>query len=162
MNAGSIPAPPTMTPGLLKDKVRVSKSGCWEWLKSTNSAGYGQITINKKYWLAHRYALSCVTEVKPSDVVRHLCHNPKCCNPEHLVVGSHKDNYNDSLDTHTKAAEARRGKWSIQGVVYKTCREAAEATGLSMGGLTKHTKNGVFQVDEYRKSCKIAGWEPKI
>ena len=29
-------------------------------------------------------------------IVRHKCHNPKCCNPEHLQIGTHKDNWNDS------------------------------------------------------------------
>ena len=151
-----------MTLDRLKDKVKVTESGCWEWLKSTNSAGYGQITINKKYWLTHRYARSCVTEVKSSDVVRHLCHNTKCCNPEHLAVGSHKDNFSDSLEIHMKAAEARRGSWSILGVSYKTCRDAVKSTGISMGALTKHTKDGIFQVEAYREACHYARCKPKI
>lgn len=32
---------------LIKTKVLILSSGCWEWQRSTNSAGYGQLTINK-------------------------------------------------------------------------------------------------------------------
>lgn len=30
-------------------------TGCWNWQKSVTSAGYGQLTENKKYWTTHRY-----------------------------------------------------------------------------------------------------------
>lgn len=39
----------------IKSSVTISDAGCWEWQKSCNSAGYGQLTEDKKYWLAHRY-----------------------------------------------------------------------------------------------------------
>lgn len=142
--------------------IKVTPTECWEWQKSTNSAGYGQLTVNKKYWTAHRYALSCTTEVKETDVVRHKCHNTKCCNPEHLIVGTHKDNYEDSKDKHLSSSTKRRHIWSINGVSYATCREAVLLTGLSITTIIKHTTNGVFDLDSYRKNCKIANWKPKL
>lgn len=32
------------------------------------------------------------------DISRHLCHTPKCINPDHLVAGTHADNAQDKID----------------------------------------------------------------
>ena len=147
---------------LIKNKIEVLPSGCWQWKKSTNSAGYGQLTVNKTYWLAHRYALSCVQDVLPTDVVRHMCHNPKCCNPEHLKIGTHQDNWHDSAAVHIKAQEKLRATWEVDGVLYGTCREAVSKTGVSMNSIIKHTKNGVFDKNAYIKACYISRCKPRI
>ena len=140
----------------------LNTDGCWVWAKSTNSSGYGQLIVGGKHWTAHRYSLSCVREVKSSDIVRHSCHNKKCCNPEHLKVGSHKDNYRDSFEKHAIAGMRARLRWDIAGVVYSTCREAVAATGLSMPTLIKYTEAGSFNISKYREGCRIAGWKPKV
>lgn len=72
---------------------------CWIWQLSNNAQGYGNVSIKHRTGRAH--ILSC--EVKygrrahKGEVVRHLCNNPPCCNPCHVVFGSHKDNSRDSL-----------------------------------------------------------------
>jgi len=48
-------------------------------------------------WEAYRF-IYCVLnkEIASSDhVIRHRCHNRKCVNPEHLVIGSQADNKRD-------------------------------------------------------------------
>ena len=141
--------------------IKKDSIGCWVWQRSCNSAGYGQLTENKVYWLAHRYAYSCVNQdLKSSDVVRHQCHNPKCCNPNHLLVGTHKDNWEDSRELHLATSAKRRKKWIVNGVRYGTIREASAGTGLSQGALTKHTVEGVFNIDSYVKACSIARVTP--
>lgn len=144
------------------DKVKVTQAGCWEWQKSKSSTGYGQLTVRKKYWSAHRYAYACFNTLKETDVVRHICHNQICCNPEHLRVGTAKDNYYDSLGKHQKAAKLRRGTWIVEGIAYPTIREAVKQTGLAIETLLKHTHNGVFNTESYRAGCKIAGKQPKV
>ena len=141
----------------------VDKNGCWIWQKSCNSAGYGQLTENKVYWLAHRYAYACLNpEIKSTDVIRHQCHTSKCCNPNHLLSGSHQDNWYDSAEIHREKSSLRRSRWSIQEIEYSTMREAQKATGISMGALNKHTIDGIFDVIGYRKACKTANCIPKI
>lgn len=147
---------------LIHKNVKISQNGCWEWQKSVNSAGYGQLTVGKKYWTAHRYALSCVLNVKADDIVRHKCHNTKCCNPDHLAVGTSKDNYDDSREKHLAAAARARHIWSINGILYKTCREAALLTGLPIATVLKYTKNGLFDVESYRAGCRIANCNPRF
>lgn len=147
----------------IKQNVEIKNNGCWEWNKSTCSSGYGQLTENKKYWLAHRYSYSCCYgEIGKGKVIRHTCHNPKCCNPKHLISGTQADNWNDSRVKNIISMKKRRGNWEICGVKYRTCREASDKTGISLAAIVKHTKNGVFDVVEYRRKCKIAAWTPKV
>ena len=148
----------------LLSSVKVSpESECWIWKRSTNSAGYGQLTVNKRYWLAHRYSYYLhFGSIESSDIVRHLCHNCRCVNPSHLCTGSNKDNYWDSRSLHLNSALNRRKKWIINDVTYKTCREAHFFTGISYNSLIKHTTNEVFDVEAYRSNCAKSGVLPKI
>ena len=146
----------------IKSNTTISTKGCWVWGKSCNSAGYGQFRENKIYWLAHRYAYACNNVLDGTSVVRHMCHNRRCCNPAHLVAGTHKDNWRDSIETHTKASTKRRKTWIVNGTVYNTIREAVKETKLTMQSLVKHTENGVFQTQKYREACKIANKIPKV
>lgn len=145
------------------NNVHMQENGCWIWKKSKTSAGYGQLTEKGKYWTTHRYVYTLVNGDIPDDlVVRHVCHNPACCNPEHLLIGTHKQNYNDSVDNHNAAQAKRRKKWEVNGVEYNTCREAVKLTSLTMHSLLKFTENCVFNIEKYRNACKVAGWKPKI
>ena len=144
----------------IKDNITIMSNGCWEWQKSCNSAGYGQLTENKTYWLAHRYTYACFKILAPDDVIRHLCHNPKCCNPEHLLCGSHSDNWYDSETAHRLAASQRRKTWVVGGVSYDTINEASKKTGLSLSSLVKYTINGFFDSEAYIKGCNKANVIP--
>lgn len=143
--------------------VIIDNNGCWIWQKSCNSAGYGQLTENKKYWLAHRYAYACVnSNLNDNLVIRHICHNTKCCNPDHLVLGTQKDNYHDSIEKHKEADSKKRSIWIINNITYTTIRDASEKTGISQNSLTKYTINGVFDINSYRLGCKKANVKPKV
>lgn len=146
----------------IKNNTTISDTGCWEWQKSCNSAGYGQLTENKKYWSAHRYAYACKNTLSDGDVVRHTCHNRKCCNPEHLKIGTHKDNWEDSKDLHLESASKRRKKWTINGTKYSSVREASQRTGLHQGTIIKYTTEGVFDINSYLAGCKKANVAPKL
>lgn len=147
----------------IKSNSHIDEKGCWVWGKSKTSAGYGQLTEKGKYWTAHVYSFCCFNAIpNPGEVVRHSCHNRACCNPSHLKLGSYKDNYKDSLDLHKKTAAKRRKKWEVNGVVYSTQREAVKGTGICMNSIQKYTVDGVFDLEAYRSSCKVAGWAPKI
>lgn len=153
-----------MTLDFIKENVIIDPiTKCWNWNKSLTSAGYGQFTYKKVYWLTHRYVYQLLNgPINNKLLIRHLCHNRKCCNPEHLLIGTSKDNWHDSEEIHRLSAKNRRHTWIINNKSYKTFKEAIKATGLSNSSLSKYTINGVFNTVEYRKACKIANYKPKV
>ena len=74
-------------------------SDCINWSKGIGSDGYGLTKRNNKLYRAHRLAYCDYHNIDHSDIkgqlVRHTCDNPKCVNPEHLVIGTHQDNMDD-------------------------------------------------------------------
>ena len=83
----------------LQDAITLNETnGCWEWKKSTFKGGYGAITINGKQFSAHRASYECfVGEIPEGLHVLHKCDNPRCINPDHLWVGTHKENMLDKM-----------------------------------------------------------------
>lgn len=69
---------------------------CTEFMGYRNSNGYGELTIDRKFVLAHRlsYELS-FGPIPDGLIVRHKCDNPPCVDPDHLEVGTQSDNLRD-------------------------------------------------------------------
>lgn len=81
-------------------KYEISPSGCWNWLGKVNSHGYGVITNEGRYTRAHRAMFFMLNpDADSSMVVMHRCDNPRCVNPDHLALGTPRDNV---LDMHSK------------------------------------------------------------
>ena len=98
----------------------VNKSGdCWIWTGSLEH-GYGQLRLNfKKNMYAHRLSYEMHKGKIPKGLcVRHSCHNKACVNPEHLSVGTWKDNSEDSVSAgrQAKGADLPQAKLTIQEV----------------------------------------------
>lgn len=74
-------------------------TGCLEWLAGCYPTGYGCFGVgNHRNRLAHRIAWELANGPIPAGlVVRHMCHNRRCVNPAHLLIGTQADNIHDMI-----------------------------------------------------------------
>ena len=78
------------------EKVHKTDS-CWKWTGATNGT-YGCIYTHgeRLNTYAHRVSYEIHNgEIPDGMLVMHSCDNPLCVNPDHLSVGTYKDNAQD-------------------------------------------------------------------
>lgn len=83
---------------------------CWDWRGSRNDSGYGTMSYKAKEVYVHRFSYEYHNGPIPDGlIVRHKCDNPSCWNPDHLLVGTHKDNAADKMERGRHPRIAIRG-----------------------------------------------------
>lgn len=94
--------------------VKVS-GDCWIWTGSYGSDGYGVIGIGRKQFRTHRVSFE-IFSGKCADglLVCHKCDDPRCVNPEHLFVGTPKDNTQDMI--------AKGRKYKMENTNHPLCK----------------------------------------
>lgn len=75
---------------------------CWEWPHIRDDFGYGRVYFvkNKKQITERTHRVSYRLNkgpITPGMYVLHTCDNPACWNPEHLYLGTYKDNSRDQV-----------------------------------------------------------------
>lgn len=84
----------------LEDKsVFIPFSGCQIWIGPSVPRGYGVISKNGRQTYTHRVAWELVNGPIPFGMqVLHDCDVPSCINPDHLHIGTHKDNMREKSE----------------------------------------------------------------
>lgn len=92
---------------------------CWEWQKGLKTGGYASYAftskrLNKLIQIGGHRAIALIKYqvLESEDFAMHTCDNPKCCNPEHIIKGSCKQNTQDAclngLIKHAKGSQHGR------------------------------------------------------
>ncbi len=142
-------------------KIIKRENGCWEWTGAKSGGDgrekfkYGYIRINGKSKRVHRvlYKLINKTDLK-NQLLCHRCDNPLCVNPEHLFVGTHKDNSDDMFskkrdyhprgeNNHSKLKEVdvlKIRQLSSEGMSYPQISSLYGVTNSTVGSIVRREK----------------------
>jgi hypothetical protein len=96
-------------------KIPNMEEPCWTWTgprQEKNLDRYGKVTYGGYTYLAHRISYEIFNEeISDGKLVCHHCDNPSCCKPDHLFIGTRKDNAQDYL---SKFKFPKRGRHPTQ------------------------------------------------
>ena len=134
------------------------KTGCWEWTKTINPGGYGITYKKNKPTVASRASWELYKGNIPKGmVVCHRCDNRKCVNPDHLFVGTQKENIQDALSKNRFSTGERNGSAKLNHKkveeirnctrVFETKKEEAKFFGVSRKTIYSIKRNLTWRDD---------------
>lgn len=119
----------------LKEWTVEGVSGCWNWMGAVHKkTGYGIFRRKggSSGHSAHRMAWELWNGPVPEGLcVCHKCDNPRCCNPDHLFIGTHKDNSEDMVRKGRHGAKTTMTKEMAEQIINYPA--GLEATRLRFG-----------------------------
>jgi hypothetical protein len=127
---------------------------CWVWTGNTSRRGYGSLQEGgrgSKTISAHRYSYEVHRGPIPDGlVVMHSCDNPSCVNPDHLSVGTYRENTQDMIRKGRKRTVAPtgtgNGKSKLNDDLVRYIRQNKEKSHASLArelGLSQNCIRGV-------------------
>ena len=88
-------------------------TGCWNCTShkpDIGKRGYFSCRLDGYHYL-HRYMYAQqYGNIASEDIIRHICDNSLCINPEHLLKGTHSDNVQDRVSRNRSAKGINHGR----------------------------------------------------
>ena len=84
-----------------KINYEIDDNNCWNIISGSykEKQGYHLISISNKRIRAHRAMYMAINGNIPYGmIIRHTCDNRDCINPDHLIIGTKKDNTQDMIN----------------------------------------------------------------
>lgn len=121
---------------------------CWLWIGSNDGKrGYGKFSYIGKRFNSHRFSYMVHKgEIPKGMCVCHSCDVPSCINPEHLFIGTYKQNSQDMVDkgrqNSVKGTKQGLSKLTEEQVLeirkkYIYCKNRILSSGYSIPKLSK-------------------------
>jgi hypothetical protein len=126
---------------------------CWVWQGMIDKHGYGSVTYQYRVKRVHRLAWELTHGPIPDGLsVLHTCDNRVCYNPDHLWLGTQKDNMRDMVakgrarqGTHLSSPGEKHPMAKLTAVQVTEIRERYAAGGITL--LTLGAEYGVTETN---------------
>lgn len=134
------------------DHYSEQRGACREWVGARFESGYGLIRLEGRTRRAHRVSYESVYGPIPDGLmVRHTCDNPPCINPEHLILGTAKDNMTDAV-TRGRISHGEGHAWHKV-----TAKQVAEIRDQARAGATQQSLADEYGIDQTQVSRIVRG-----
>lgn len=113
---------------------------CWSWMAGKDGKGYGSFFVGTANYIAPRVSWAIHHGEIPNGLgVLHTCDNPPCVNPNHLFLGTQKDNNEDRENKGRGSFGSKHGMSILKESDIKEIRELMK-NGVSQEEIAKKFK----------------------
>ena len=131
------------------------QSGCWIWVSSTDKKGYGLFQLplgSGRYRLMHAHRVAWALANGPIPLGKHICHacdHPSCVRPDHLFMGTHRDNMQDMMAKERQRCGERINTAKLTATAVLDIRRHSADAGIPGTALARQygvTKQAVYHI----------------